>query len=687
MKFNFSNKNPVEINNVSPNTIVSIISVSGVQGEIKDINVTVDLDHTFTSDLAISLIGPDGTKVLLVADEGGKHNDFIATTFDNDSSQSIINKSAPFTGNFKPEQSLEIFNELDPNGDWILEVEDSAFDDGGRLKSWVLEVEVPEKNKDIIFIENTSPLTINPGESNTVISVINVTGNADKSLKSIIVNLDITHTYDKDLTITLISPDNRRVKLVNRKGGDKNNFKSTTFSDDAEISIAKGKAPFKGDFKPQEKLSTLNGIRITGAWLLEVVDNEFEDGGVLNSWSVRIETENSPVPQPQSKFKLEVEFLGGLSSTQKAIFEDAVSRWQEIIIGGLPTEVVDGVEIRGLLIRAKGELIDGVGTTLGFARPIHLRPDSFIPITGEMTFDRADLDNMENDGSLLDVIIHEMGHVIGVGTIWKLLGLLENEGSVNPTFTGSRAQDEYEKLLKILTDNNVPVEGNNAGPGTADSHWRDSTFGAELMTGYINSGVKNSISRLTVASLEDMGYQVNMDAADDYVIPSPSLVARLAASPKRRECCLKHKRHPFIINGKVVSLEQKEVTFMEKASWSMSINTTSGISVGDSGVSELHASTIIPLVVESGKDTELKLQLGNVENIDMLTITSTIYDGKVSVAGGDDTMGAVGLSGPLILFGDMIKKFNGNLDVLKINNSSSAEASLKIIIGRKLFDV
>jgi hypothetical protein len=51
-----------------------------------------------------------------------------------------------------------------------------------------------------------------------------------------------------------------------------------------------------------------------------------------------------------------------------------------------------------------------------------------------------------------------------------------------------------------------------------DSHWRDTVFGAELMTGFVNEG-GNPMSRVTIASLQDLGYQVNMDAAQPYQLP------------------------------------------------------------------------------------------------------------------------------------------------------------------------
>jgi hypothetical protein len=68
----------------------------------------------------------------------------------------------------------------------------------------------------------------------------------------------------------------------------------------------------------------------------------------------------------------------------------------------------------------------------------------------------------------------------------------------------------------------VPVE-NTGGAGTRDSHWRESTFNNELMTGYLNNG-SNPLSRITVASLADIGYQVDISRADAYSPPAGSLL-------------------------------------------------------------------------------------------------------------------------------------------------------------------
>src|SRR5262249_2338043 len=85
----------------------------------------------------------------------------------------------------------------------------------------------------------------------------------------------------------------------------------------------------------------------------------------------------------------------------------------------------------------------------------------------------------------------------------------------NPTFSGPRAMEEFGRL-RGTGPRRVPVE-NTGGPGTADSHWRETIFRNELMSGFI-SGPGNPLSRVTGASLADIGYEVNMEAAEDFAL-------------------------------------------------------------------------------------------------------------------------------------------------------------------------
>ena len=236
-----------------------------------------------------------------------------------------------------------------------------------------------------------------------------------------------------------------------------------------------------------------------------------------------------PPPPPESTFDIEINFLdNSLSASQQAVFTDAAERWEEVIIEDVPDVFVTGIGlVDDVVIDVGAPDIDGVGGILGQAGPTVVRSDTFLPAVGIMEFDAADVDNLEADGLLEDVILHEMGHVLGIGTLWDLNGLVVDAGTADPRYVGPQATAEYNSLFG-LNESSVPV-ANTGGPGTRDAHWRESVFGNELMTGFIDAG-ENPLSRITIASLADIGYEVNLDAADPYFPPALVTGGQLTAS-------------------------------------------------------------------------------------------------------------------------------------------------------------
>src|SRR4051812_39274877 len=205
-------------------------------------------------------------------------------------------------------------------------------------------------------------------------------------------------------------------------------------------------------------------------------------------YMARADARRAKIAKAAAPFTITVVFMGGLNTAQKNAFKAAANRWSKVIVGDLPDVVINGQVIDDVLIEASGVAIDGPGGILGQAGPTHLRPASagaaaFIPAKGRMQFDTADLASMQANGTLNDVITHEMGHVLGIGTIWANKGLLAGANTNNPTFTGTNAKKEYG-LLKKSGPTAVPVE-NTGGPGTKNSHWRDAVFRNELMTGFV----------------------------------------------------------------------------------------------------------------------------------------------------------------------------------------------------------
>jgi hypothetical protein len=238
------------------------------------------------------------------------------------------------------------------------------------------------------------------------------------------------------------------------------------------------------------------------------------------------------------------------TASQQALFATAAAQWQQLIVGDIPdgilnvsagscagaaypalNEVLDDV-----VIYAAATPIDGVGGILGQAGPCLIRGGSFLPALGGMQFDVADLANLESQGRLLDVILHEMGHVLGFGTIWDLLGRLQNPscGGIGVTctpdipgadthFNGANAITSFDNVggTAWTLGTKVPVENTLGGQGTRDSHWRESTFENELMTGFINAGT-NPLSEVTTASMQDIGYVINLGGSDSYTLANPN---------------------------------------------------------------------------------------------------------------------------------------------------------------------
>src|SRR5262249_44893711 len=111
---------------------------------------------------------------------------------------------------------------------------------------------------------------------------------ANDGLVHVAITLNITHTYDADLTLQLISPAGTVVTLAQNLGGSGRNYTNTTFHEKAATSIAAGTPPFTGTFRPQNPLSRFNSENPNGTWTLRVTDSGLRDVGTLVNWSLQL---------------------------------------------------------------------------------------------------------------------------------------------------------------------------------------------------------------------------------------------------------------------------------------------------------------------------------------------------------------------------------------------------------------
>ena len=133
--------NDVPINIIDSGRISSEIVITEA-GTIADVDVQVDIDHTFVGDLRLFLSGPDGRRITLYNRSGGGGDDFDDTVFDDSAPVSISDGNAPYAGRFSPVGDLSQLNDTLVTGTWTLEVRDIITQNVGTLNSWSLFVDL-----------------------------------------------------------------------------------------------------------------------------------------------------------------------------------------------------------------------------------------------------------------------------------------------------------------------------------------------------------------------------------------------------------------------------------------------------------------------------------------------------------------------------------------------------------------
>jgi hypothetical protein len=250
-------------------------------------------------------------------------------------------------------------------------------------------------------------------------------------------------------------------------------------------------------------------------------------------------------------YHIELRYVNTPTRRQQQAFEAAWQKWRSVITGDIPDGLVPeaislspcgssatvpaNTLVDDLIIYIELRNIDGPNNILGSATPCLTRnTGTLLPAVGTMTFDTSDLPSLEALGQLDQVILHEMGHVLGITrSRWAARGLAVGAGSDSSGFSGAAATAAWNALGGAGT--RVPVENcvgitQPCGEGTRDSHWRERTFNNELMTGYLNGGIANPLSAVTIASLQDLGYVVNMGAAEAYSLPASVIVGGVAGA-------------------------------------------------------------------------------------------------------------------------------------------------------------
>ena len=226
----------------------------------------------------------------------------------------------------------------------------------------------------------------------------------------------------------------------------------------------------------------------------------------------------------------------GFTPSQHALLQAAAGQWEQLLPG-----YQTGISLSGVAINAFAAPFDGAGSTFAEAGPTGLdfQQGLFLATSGDMHFDLADLAALEAAGTLHSVMMHEIAHVLGFGTLWSLNGLyLEGSGQ----YVGAAGVAAYAAEFSPGAFF-VPVEL-GGGPATRDLHWNEvdggigltgitdglgRDFGNEMMTGWTGpDATARYLSHTSLRSFEDLGFTTVPE-------PSTALLLLLAAGAARRK--------------------------------------------------------------------------------------------------------------------------------------------------------
>ena len=229
------------------------------------------------------------------------------------------------------------------------------------------------------------------------------------------------------------------------------------------------------------------------------------------------------------------------------MFRAAADHWQRVITAGMQAQIIYTANLCGngsthrfgtfvddLHIDIRLARLDGAGQTVASAAICSVRAGGGLPWAAVVTFDSADIDRY-GSATLRLVALHEFGHALGFGASAAWDDLVRNSAHahqrMNPGsttlqdahFAGTAAVSAFNEIAGTYPDGKVPVENDTRDHSGSDldNHWRESVLGTELMSTVLSS-TSEKLSKVTIAALADLGYDVDYTQAETYTLPGSS---------------------------------------------------------------------------------------------------------------------------------------------------------------------
>ena len=266
------------------------------------------------------------------------------------------------------------------------------------------------------------------------------------------------------------------------------------------------------------------------------------------------------VPSGEDPFNIELVFVDAFTDARKDVMRQAARRWETILMEGLPdvdfsANPFDFVDDDGRVTMEIDDTVDDLrifvfkvadlGGAAGTGRPDYVRSGNLtgLPALGRISIGAPFLARMQQweplwqeQRLLRDLMLHEIAHVLGFGTGWLHFDLLHDDLDPNfrgdPYFSGKRAIEAFNAAGgESYSGNKVPVEFGHPGHDRdyglcgAPAHWRTHVFqgwprqfGNEIMEPIMVR--EQALSAITIQSLADLGYVVDVSRADPYRLPA-----------------------------------------------------------------------------------------------------------------------------------------------------------------------
>ncbi|HEY9700250.1 MAG TPA: pre-peptidase C-terminal domain-containing protein [Trichocoleus sp.] len=225
-------------------------------------------------------------------------------------------------------------------------------------------------------------------------------------------------------------------------------------------------------------------------------------------------TNFTPATSDNRQFSVRVTYgqgLRNLGSAARNAITEAAKFWEQTIA------FTSFNQPQTLTINVTGTVRND--SVLAFAGPRQTKLDAngrALPTSGAATVNTRFSQRFNNNPTFLkNVIVHEFGHVLGLGTLWQDSGRNLINPATNTYEASSYAGLAYGELTGSFTPTAVPVEPQIFG------HWDEAILNQELMTPIAEApDIPTPLSQLTIASLRDLGWNVNYGAAQLYSLPA-----------------------------------------------------------------------------------------------------------------------------------------------------------------------